>query len=251
MSAGYSLWRSMRFRFASFPAGLLLLLGVILAGCGSSSSPSAENGVASKTPTQILSTAKAAAAASASVRVAGSIVSEGKPISINMELVGRNEGKGSVTLEGLQIRLIDVDRAVFVKGSKAFYTRFAGPRAAKLLQGKWIEGSADQGPLASFAALADLDKVIDSTLADHGTLSPAGRATIRGKSAVGVTDATEDGTLYVATTGVPYPLEIIKSGAQGGSAGRAGRIVFDRWNKPVSLAAPANSISLSHLESTH
>jgi hypothetical protein len=241
----------MRFRFASLTVGLLLLAGGILAGCGSSSSLSAENGVASKTPTQIVSSAKAAAAGAASVHVAGSIVSEGKPISIDMELVGRNEGKGSVTLEGLEISLIDIDRAVFVKGSRAFYERFAGPRAASLLQGKWIEGSVDHGSLASFAALADLDKLIDSTLADHGTLSLAGRATVRGKGAVGVTDAAQDGTLYVATTGVPYPLEIVKSVAQAGSGARAGKIVFDGWNKPVSLTAPTNSISLAHLKSAH
>jgi hypothetical protein len=166
-----------------------------------------------------------------------------------MELVGRNEGKGSVTLEGLGIRLVDVDGAVFAKGSKAFYTRFAGTKAANLLQGKWIEGSATKGPLASLAALADLDKVIDSTLADHGTLSRAGLAEVRGKQAVGVTDATLDGTLYVSTTGVPYPLEIVKSSAGAGS--RAGTIVFDRWNEPVSLAAPDHSISLSRLSRTH
>lgn len=238
----------MRSRSASLPASLLVLLAVFLAGCGSSSSSSAVNGLASKTPAQILAAAKAAATGAASVHVAGSIVSEGKPISIDMELVGRNEGKGSVTLEGLGIRLIDVDRAVFVKGSTAFYTRFAGAKAARLLQGKWLEGSADRGPLASLAPLADLDRVIDSTLADHGTLSHAGVTTIRGKQAVGVTDATKDGTLYVAGTGVPYPLEIVKSAAQAGA--RAGKIVFDKWNKPVSLAAPANSISIDRLTST-
>jgi hypothetical protein len=233
----------MRLRSASLSASLLAVLALVVSGCGSASSSSAGNGVAAKTPSEILSAAKAAAAASASVHVAGSIVSEGKPISLDMELVGRNEGKGSVTLEGLGISLIDVDRAVFVKGSRAFYTRFAGSKAAGLLQGKWIEGSAEHGPLASFAALADLEKVIDSTLADHGTLARAGLASVRGKQAVGVTDTTRDGTLYVATTGVPYPLEIVKS-----SAGvHAGTIVFDRWNKPVSLAAPANSISLSRL----
>jgi hypothetical protein len=163
----------MRLRLASLPVGLFILLALILGGCGSSPNSRSGNGVAAKTPAEILSTAKAAAAAAASVHVAGSIVSEGKPISLDMELVGRNEGKGSVTLEGLEIRLIDVDGAVFVKGSKTFYTRFAGAKAANLLQGKWIEGSATKGPLASFAALADLDKVIDSTLADHGTLSRA------------------------------------------------------------------------------
>jgi hypothetical protein len=236
----------MRLHLASLLLSLLAVLVLILTGCGSSHSSTSGNGVASKTPAEILSAAKAAAAAAASVDVAGSIVSEGKPISLDMELVGRNEGKGSVTLEGLEIRLIDVDGAVFVKGSKAFYTRVAGAKAANLLQGKWIEGSATKGPLASFAALADLDKVIDSTLADHGTLSRAPLAEVRGKQAVGVSDATQDGTLYVATTGVPYPLEILKSSARA----RAGTIVFDRWNKPVSLAAPADSISLARLSRT-
>jgi hypothetical protein len=47
---------------------------------------------------------------------------------------------------------------------------------------------------------------------------------------------------------VPYPLEIVKSAAQAGA--RAGKIVFDKWNKPVSLAAPANSISIDRLTST-
>jgi hypothetical protein len=238
----------MRLRPVSLAVSLIAVLALILAGCGSSRSSSAGNGVAARTPVEIISAAKAAAASAASVHVAGSIVSEGKPISLDMELVGRNEGKGSVTLDGLGIRLIDVDGAVFVKGSKAFYTRFAGAKAARLLQGKWIEGSAEHGPLASLAALADLDKVIDSTLADHGTLSRAGLAEVRGKQAVGVTDATQDGTLFVSTTGVPYPLEIVKSSA--GAGARAGTIVFDRWNEPVSLAAPADSISLSRLSRT-
>jgi hypothetical protein len=234
----------MRLRLASLPLSLLAVLVLPIAGCGSSRSSTSSNGVAAKTPAEILSAAKAAAAAAASVHVAGSIVSEGKPISLDMELVGRNEGKGSVTLEGLGIGLIDVDGAVFVKGSRAFYTRFAGTKVARLLQDRWIEGSAKRGPLASFAALADLDEVIDSTLADHGTLSRAPLAEVRGKQAVGVTDATRDGTLYVATTGVPYPLEIKSSAAAGA---RAETVVFDRWNEPVSLAAPADSISLSRL----
>jgi hypothetical protein len=238
----------MRLRPASLPVGLFILPALILGGCGSTSTSTSGNGVAAKTPAEILSTAKAAAASAASVHVRGSIVSEGKPISLDMELVGRNEGRGSVTLDGLAIRLVDVDGAVFVKGSRAFYTRFAGAKAASLLQGKWIEGSAKRGPLASFAALADLEEVIDSTLADHGTLSRAPLDEVRGKQVVGVTDASQDGTLYVATTGVPYPLEVVKSSA--GAGARAGTIVFDRWNGPVSLAAPADSISLSRLSRT-
>lgn len=234
----------MRFRLASLPIPALVLAVVMLAGCGSSSFSG--NGVASKAPAEILAAAKSAAASAATVHVAGSIVSEGKPISLDMELigsngVGNNGGKGRLTVGGLGIDLIDIDRAVYVKGTTAFYTHFAGARAARLLRGKWLKGSAAHGPLASLASLADLGNVIDSTLGDHGPLSRAAPATLSGQRAVGVTDAANDGTLYVATSGAPYPLEIRKSGA--------GRIVFDRWNKPVSLQAPANAININQLHS--
>jgi hypothetical protein len=236
----------MRFRFASSSTPALVLAVVVLAGCSSTSSSG--NGVASKTPAEILAASKSAAVGAATVHVAGSILSEGKPISLDMELVGKNGvgdngGRGRLTLGGLGIKLIAIDKAVYVKGSDAFYTHFAGAKAARLLHGKWLKGSAEHGPLASFASLADLDKVIDSTLQDHGPLSSAGTTTINGTKAVGVSDPASDGTLYVATSGAPYPLEIVKSGSATG----AGKIVFDRWNKPVTLLPPANAIDIDQL----
>lgn len=232
----------MRRRLLALTVCLLTVAAGLLAGCGSGASSG--NGVASKTPAEILAAAKAAAVAAASVHVAGSIVSEGKPISIDMELVGSNGvgdsgGKGRLTLGGLGIQLIEIDRSVYVKGSTAFYTHFAGPTAARLLEGKWLKGSAGRGPLASLASLADLGKLIDTTLEDHGTLSRGVITTVGGKQAVGVSDAGNDGTLLVATLGTPYPLAIVKPGA--------GKIVFDRWNKQVSLAAPTNAININQL----
>jgi hypothetical protein len=226
-----------RIALALVPA---VLPAATLAGCASSASSG--NGVASKTPARIVALAKAAAAGAASVHVAGSIVSQGKPISLNMELLARQGGKGRIALDGLSFRLIDVDRAVYVKGSTAFYSRFAGSTAARVLRGKWLKGSAKTGALASLASLADLRKLLDGTLAGHGALSRGASASIDGQKAVGVTDAAGDGTLYVAATGTPYPLEIVKAGPSGG------RIVFDRWNQPVSLAVPTNAINVEQLE---
>jgi hypothetical protein len=227
---------------------------LLLAGCGSTSSP-AEHGVASKSPAEILAASKSAAVGAATVHVAGSILSEGKPISLDMELVGSNGvgdngGRGRLTLGGLGIKLIAIDKAVYVKGNNAFYTHFAGAKAARLLHGKWLKGSAEHGPLASFASLADLGKVIDSTLQDHGRLSSVGTATVNGQKAVGVTDAAtggDGGTLYVAASGAPYPLELVKPGFAAG----AGKLVFDRWNKPVTLMPPANAINIDQLQSAH
>ncbi len=87
------------------PLAVLVLtvwLAATLAGCGES--PSSSNGVASRTPAQIVVAATEAAAGAATVHVAGSIVSEGRPISINMELVAGKGGQGRITLAGLDLQ---------------------------------------------------------------------------------------------------------------------------------------------------
>jgi hypothetical protein len=235
----------MRFRFPFIGVSplLLALVAALLAGCGSSASSG--NGVASKTPTQIVDAAKAAAAGAASAHVSGSIVSEGKPISLDMELVAGKGGKGRIAVEGLSVNLIEVDKAVYIDGSTAFYTHLAGAAAAQLLQGKWLKVPASNANFASFSSLTDLGKLVGSTLDAHGALSRATTTTtVEGHEVVGVTDA-KGGTLYVATTGTPYPIEIAKDGASGG------RIVFDKWNKPVTLAPPAGSVNINQLQSGH
>jgi hypothetical protein len=238
-----SVWISTRAALLSVAAFALLLL----AGCGSSSSASSTpgNGVSAKTPDQIVEAAKAAAAAAVSAHVAGSIVSEGKPISIDMELLAGKGGKGEIKLEGLSVQIVEVDKAVYMNGSEAFYAHLAGTEAAKLLQGKWLKAPTSSGDFASFSSLTDLKKLVGGTLAAHGKLKAAGSATVEGQPAVGVTDSGAEGTLYVASTGTPYPLEIVKHGASGG------KVVFNRWNKPVTLTPPANWININRLKSGH
>jgi hypothetical protein len=201
--------------------------------------------VASKTPTQIIAAAKSASASAKSAHISGSIVSGGKPISLDMKLVAGKGGEGQIVLEGLSIRLVEVGQAVYMNGSTAFYQHIAGSAAAQLLQGKWLKVPASSSGFASLASLTDLGKLIATTLASHGKLISAGTTTIDGQKAVGVTDSAKGGTLYVATTGTPFPLEVIKHGADGG------KIVFDEWNKPVTLSAPADSVDIDKLQSTH
>ena len=69
----------------------------------------------------------------------------------------------------------------------------------------------------------------------------AGTSTVDGQSAVAVRDTAKDATLYVATTGPPYPLEIDKIGSQ------AGRIRLSGFNESVSLTAPRDAIDISKL----
>ena len=87
-----------------------------------------------------------------------------------------------------------------------------------------------------------MQKLFDQLLSSHGTLAKGKTTTVQGEQVVAVNDTTNGGTLYVAATGNAYPIEIVKPGSQGG------RLVFNRFNQPVSLTAPANAIDVTQLK---
>jgi hypothetical protein len=220
------------------PIALALASAGLLAGCAGGGISG--NGLALDSPAQIVAAAKAAAVRAASVHVWGSIVSDGKPISIDMELVARQGGQGRVALEGVGFRLVGVHGAVYVSGDTAFYTRFAGAAAARVMRGKWLK-TAQAGALRSLASLTRLGSLLDSVLAGHGALSRGAEATVGGRRAIAVRDTTRGGILYVASAGTPYPLELVERGG--------GRLVFDRWNQAVTLSVPTDAINIHQLQS--
>jgi hypothetical protein len=162
-----------------------------------------------------------------------------------MELLAGKGAKGHLSVEGLGIEVVALEKAFYLNGSAAFYRHIGGAAAAQLLQGKWLKAPTTGGEFASLEQLTNLGKLLDTALSSHGKLVSAGTTTINGQKAVGVTDTTKGGTLYVAATGTAYPLRITKSGSG------AGRITFDRWNEPVTISAPAGAININQLQSGH
>jgi hypothetical protein len=233
----------LRLRLPAPAVATLALVAVLLGGCGSSGGSSSGNGIASKTPTQILAAATTAADSASSVHVTGSIVSGGSPITLDLELVAGKGGRGQISENGLSFNLIQVDGTAYISGSPAFYSHFGGPAAAQLLEGKWLKAPASSGSFSTLGSLTDLNQLLNTALSDHGALAKGPTSTIDGQQVLSVTDAAHGGTLYVATTGKPYPIEISKSGKTGG------KISFGAWNAPVKLQAPKSSIDLSQLES--
>jgi hypothetical protein len=55
-------------------------------------------------------------------------------------------------------------------------------------------------------------------------------------------DSSDGGTLYVATTGEPYPIEITQA-----SGNSTGTVHFDEWNETVDVKAPTNAVDVSKL----
>jgi hypothetical protein len=218
-----------------------LLAAVLLAACGGSSSSSG-NGVAEKSPAAIIAATKTAADGAKSVHVSGSLVSGGSPITLDMNLLAGKGGRGQLSQDGLSFELVEVGGTVYIKGSPAFYKHIGGSAAAQLLQGKWLKAPASSADFASLGQLTNLRSLVDQTLSDHSSLSKSGTTTVNGQKVVGITDKSKGGTLYIAATGKPYPVEIAKSGSGTGS------ITFDRWDEPLTLSAPANAIDVAALQ---
>jgi hypothetical protein len=217
----------------------VLVVLAMLAGCGGSSS----SNIASKSAEQIVSESKAAADAASAVHVSGSLKSASTPVTLDLNLVAGKGAQGEISQNGASFKLILLGDTAYISGSPAFYRSLGGAAAAQLFNGKWLKASASAGEFASFKQLANMRQLIDTTLASQGTLVKGATTTVGGQQAIAVTDGAKDGTLYVATTGKPYPLQISKGGSE------SGKIVFDRWNQPVTITAPADSVDLSELKS--
>jgi hypothetical protein len=229
-------------RLRSLPlAGSLLALAVpALVGCGSSSSG---NGVASKSAEEIVGEARKAADSASSVHVSGSVNSGGSPVALDLSMAAGSGASGQISQNGSTFKIIVAGGDAYISGSSAFYSKLGGSAAAQLLSGKWLKVPVSTPEFASFASLTNMRKLLDTVLVGHGQLEKGSTTTIAGQQAIAVKDTTRGGTLYVATTGKPYPLQIVKSGSE------AGTISFEKWDEPVSVSAPASSVDLSELKS--
>jgi hypothetical protein len=223
-----------RLHSARARASVPLALTVVLAGCGGSSN----NGVASKSAAEILAASKSAADSASSVHVAGKNSQGPLSITLNLDLAS-NGGRGQISVLGNAFELIRVGSTLYLKGNPAFYQRLGA--AAHPPPGTWLKAPSKSGQLAQLAAFTEPTRELNTLLSTVGPAKGA-TTTINGQKAIELKESGKlySGSLYVATTGKPYPIEIVKHGRE------TGQITFTGWNKPVSLTAPPSAIEISH-----
>jgi hypothetical protein len=218
--------------------GLAVALATIsLAGCGGS----AGNGIASKTPAEILAASRAAAAGATSVHVVSKAAEGPLAITVNVQLAG-DGGRGQVSLLGLAFEVIRIGKTVYLKGSPSVYKRLG--IAAKVPTGSWLQAPAG-GRLDQLAAFTDLSGELNRILPAHNDVLAKGASiTLAGQPVLELNATAKlfKGILYIATTGKPYPVELVKHGRETGQS------TFTGWNKPITLNPPANAIKVTQLE---
>ena len=179
----------------------------------------------------------------ASAHVAGTLVDEGKRITLGLELLAGRGGKGRITLEGLSIRLIRVDGSIFINGSDAFYRRLAGPRAAKLLEGKWLKAPAGSGNFAA-TGLADRPGQADRRRPDRSRDAHSGGEQDGGRAPGGGRGGRIAGG---------HPRRIHGHAVSAGDRQigcRRGEDRINRWNQEVTLEAPVGAVNIKELKNS-
>ena len=194
-------------------------------------------------PNQWVTRATAAARSAHSVHVvAAGIPSGSSTISFDLHIVSGHGGYGTIGVGKQRIDLIRSGKSAYFRADAAFWRRYGGAAAARLFAGRWVKLPISNKDFASFIELTNISQFFTGILSSHGKLARGGTKTIDGRPAVGIVDKSKSGgTLWIASTGKPFPLELLPPTGPG-------VVRFEAWNTPMHVPAPKNPIDLSKLK---
>jgi hypothetical protein len=210
---------------------LVVLFAAPLAACGGSSSSS----IASKSPSEILSASRAAAAGASSVH----LTATSGEVTLDMNLT-RTGGTGRLTLSHASLEMTRIGNVLYLKAPPAILGNLRLPTS--LPANTWLKVPAEKKP--QLAAFSEMNAQLNLQLQIEGPLTKGATTTVNGQRVIEVKQAAKllTRTLYIAASGKPYPVEVLVKGQVRGNT------TFSEWDKPVTLAPPAKSIDISQLQ---
>ena len=196
------------------------------------------NGVEELGPKQILNQANKAALSARSMRLIGT----SPQASLDL-VVTQDSSDGTRTAGETTLKTRVVDNTIYIKADADYWTEAFNAKKAKRIGDKWVTGDLDNPKLASFKQTSTMKPLMKQFLRTDGTPEVGEVGVSQGQPAVPLTSNV--GTLWVATTGKPYPLMITSSPDQA----EVSEVDFTDWNKKVVIKAPPkkNTISLADL----
>ncbi len=233
---------------------VVAVIAVVPTGCGGST-----ESLASKPAAEILAASQTAARKASAVHVKSQFFAtaimrskaKGKtktklvPTStIELQLTG-NGGRARLVLLGSESEAIRVANTLYVKGGPAFYKNLERRTGVHVARGTWLNAPANGSQLRESAALTESDGELALLLAAPTlSLTKGPITTIKGQKAIELKTKGKlyTGSIYIAASGTPYPIEIVKHGRETGTT------TFTGWDDPVTLSAPAGAVELSKLE---
>lgn len=224
-----------------------LAMGVaalLLPACGSSGGggDSSDNGEAARPAGQILKDSVAALRGARSVHLVGEIPAADGSIGLDLHCTRSGSLQGTMTLGAVAAAVIVTGGRTYLRG-RALFARYVGDHAATAAGDHWVAMPAGSGPGADIvqglSEFTDFNQLADLFASPTGGAVTKGAvSTVDGRSVVAL--RASDSTLYVATTGRPYPVQLRPD---AGSK----PLHFDSWDATVDVQAPGDALDLSAL----
>ena len=226
------------------------LVGLVVSCCAVLASDGAwgasGNGEAAKSPETILADAVAATSDASTARIAGSLVSDGQRITLDIVSDHGTAGGGTLITNGAKFDIVVASPYVYLKADAKTWTKLAGNKAAaQIFAGKWLQTSTDNAQFASFTKLFDLGALTQQITKSPGTVTKGKTTSYHGKQAIPLRSSSggDAGILYVAATGKPYVLGLVGTGKNN-----PGELRFGSYDTAKMPAAPTGAIDLDQLE---
>jgi len=169
-----------------------------------------DNGVEALTADKILQRAETALKEAKSFHTKGNVNDSGQKGSLDFEVSGKDV-KGTVTIGAGKVELLQVGGQSYMRPNEKFLVATGSVTQAQakafvaLVGDRWAKVPASDKSLDSLFAIADPDTFLKPT----GKVSKGKAKVISGVPTIAVIESGSDGgTLYVATTGKPYPVEL-------------------------------------------
>jgi hypothetical protein len=178
-----------------------------------------------------------------SVHLTGTMVDAGDKITMDLHL-GHGEGEGTIrgpfNGKSVPISLIGTKGRFYMK-SRELWTAVGGATAGDLIGDRWVlvpkKGAKE---FKEFKDMLDSRGFARSVLKPDGSLTKGGTTVVDGKPAIEL--KSDGGSLYVATTGNPYPLKIVPSDP----AEKEGLRFLD-YDAPLQVEPPARPLDIGKL----
>lgn len=222
----------------------------------SSSKPSSSKpSEASKSASQIVADAAAAVRTVHAYRAQGIMIEAGKAVSLSFTIASPMNFEVTF-ISGLNdIDVIEAAGTTYLRANAAYFASQNGPAQ---YANHWLKVPGSQATtLANLANILRPATIARCLGEDTSTLTVAGSASVDGQPAVIVKDAggipgSAPGELFVATSGTPYPLREVATGARkpGGKVdvcndGKGddgkGDITLSEFNTAPAIPAPAGA----------
>ncbi|MFJ2415026.1 hypothetical protein [Streptomyces brevispora] len=237
-----------RLRTAFLAVALCAGLTAALTACAGEDPDKGTNGIGRLDAPQIEKRARAAADASGTVRLAGTLVSKGGTYKIDMRLKDKG-GAGSVASGNSTFELLRIGDVLYLKADAGFWTHGttdagkasdADGAAADKLDDKYVKVPEDDPTYKQLRGFTDKKVLLDGLLTLHGEVAKGDRDKVGGVRTIGIMGGKgEGGALDVSLEGKPYPLRFARGG--GG-----GVITLADWGKDFALEAPAEGDTVDY-----